>query len=94
MENSNNFYDKQEEELVESFERGEWHSAENADFHIETAREAAKNTLTKSEKINIRLTKNDLIGLKRQAAKEGLPYQTLISSIIHKYITNQFKDAG
>ena len=51
--------------------------------------EAARHTLTKSERITIRLTKSDLQALKQCAAKEGLPYHTLISSVLHKYVTGQ-----
>lgn len=51
------------------------------------AKEAAANYLRKNAKINIRLTHFDVEGLKRIAVKEGLPYQTLIASILHKYVT-------
>jgi predicted DNA binding CopG/RHH family protein len=51
------------------------------------AKEAAANYLRKEAKINIRLTRHDVDGLRRIAVKEGLPYQTLISSILHKYVT-------
>jgi predicted DNA binding CopG/RHH family protein len=53
------------------------------------AKEAAANYLRKEAKINIRLTRHDLEGLRRIAVKEGLPYQTLISSILHKYVTQR-----
>jgi predicted DNA binding CopG/RHH family protein len=52
------------------------------------AKEAAANYLRKEAKINIRLTHHDLEGLRRIAVKEGLPYQTLISSVLHKYVTH------
>lgn len=52
------------------------------------AKEAAANYLRKEAKINIRLTRHDVEGLKRIAVKEGLPYQTLISSVLHKYVTS------
>jgi len=51
------------------------------------AKEAAANYLRKEAKINIRLTRHDVEGLRRIAVKEGLPYQTLIASILHKYVT-------
>ena len=50
---------------------------------------AARHALTKSERITIRLTKLDLQTLKQYAAKEGLPYHTLISSVLHTYVTGQ-----
>ena len=51
--------------------------------------EAARNTLAKSERLTIRLTKMDLQALKHCAAREGVPYHTLISSVLHKYVTGQ-----
>lgn len=44
----------------------------------------------KTRNINIRISENDLVHLKERSTKEGLPYQTLISSVLHKYVTNQF----
>jgi predicted DNA binding CopG/RHH family protein len=48
--------------------------------------------VNKSKNINIRISENDLEQIKQKSATEGLPYQTLISSIIHKYVTNQLVD--
>lgn len=61
--------------------------SKNQKGELALAREAAANYLRKEAKINIRLTRHDVDGLKRIAVKEGLPYQTLISSILHKYVT-------
>lgn len=55
------------------------------------AKEAAANYLRKEAKINIRLTRHDAEGLRRIASREGLPYQTLISSILHKYVTSHLR---
>lgn len=54
----------------------------------------ARTTLKKNRKINIRLPENDLIALKQRAAREGIPYQTLIGSILHKYASGFLKDAS
>jgi predicted DNA binding CopG/RHH family protein len=48
---------------------------------------AATNTLTKDQRMNIRITKKDLDGIKLRAIEEGIPYQTLVASIIHKYLS-------
>lgn len=56
------------------------------------AKQAAANYLRKDTKINIRLTRHDVEGLRRIAVKEGLPYQTLISSILHKYVTRHLSE--
>lgn len=79
--------DEEEQELLEFFEQNNQspdlntQQSEKADATL-----AAKNFLKKSERINIRMTKYDLNHIKRKAAQEGIPYQTLISSILHKYV--------
>jgi hypothetical protein len=55
-------------------------------------REAARNTLRKEKRINIRLSAKDLFDIQAAAAEEGMPYQTLIASIIHKYATGNLID--
>lgn len=77
--------DEEEQALSDSFDRGEWKSVANLDKEIAKAREAAANYLRKDARINIRLSSSDLEQLKQIAAHEGLPYQTLIASILHKY---------
>jgi len=80
--------DKEERELSESVERGEWQFVENLDEEITKSKEYAKNTFIKNQRMNIRISQKDLNALKIRAAEEGLPYQTLVSSIIHKYLSN------
>ncbi|MDR3665442.1 MAG: hypothetical protein P4L35_01245, partial [Ignavibacteriaceae bacterium] len=53
----------------------------------------ARNTAAKNKRINIRLSEKDLANLKAKSLEEGMPYQTLIASIIHKYISGKFKEA-
>jgi predicted DNA binding CopG/RHH family protein len=76
----------EEQDLLDSFERGEWRSVENVDREIEHYREVAKNTFRKDKRINIRLSSHDLKALHIRALEEGIPYQTLASSILHKYV--------
>lgn len=59
----------------------------NQKKELEIAKTAAGNYLRKDAKINIRLSKYDVDGLRRIAAREGLPYQTLISSVLHKFVS-------
>ncbi len=80
--------DKEEKELLEEFERGEWIPVKDQARAKKEAMEAAKNTLKKTRNINIRLTERDLLKLKAKAAREGIPYQTLVSSILHRF-TNE-----
>jgi len=77
--------DDEEKELLESVERGEWKTVDNLAEEKAMLREAARNTLRKEKRINIRLSAKDLFDIQTAAAEEGMPYQTLISSIIHKY---------
>jgi len=63
--------------------------SKNVDEEIKYAREAADNYLRKNMKINIRLSEHDVEGLKRIAVREGIPYQTLIASILHKFVNRQ-----
>jgi predicted DNA binding CopG/RHH family protein len=84
--------DKYEQEILTLFEAGKLKAAKDADRKIKIAKEAAANHLKKEERINIRLTKLDLFNLKEIAAAEGLPYQTLISSVLHKYAKNALKN--
>ena len=62
---------------------------ENIDEEIKKARETARSTFIKSERMNIRISSKDLNGLKVRAMEEGIPYQTLVSSIIHKYVSGR-----
>jgi predicted DNA binding CopG/RHH family protein len=77
--------DNEEEELLTSFEKGEWKSVKNVDKEKKRARKTATQTMRKDVRINIRLSSTDIFNIKKIAAFEGLPYQTLIASILHKY---------
>ena len=83
------FLDKEEERIIESYENDEWVSgrAENKEHY----REAANESLKKNKRINIRLTEKDYQDIQVKAMEEGVPYQTLISSIIHKYNKGELK---
>lgn len=76
--------DKEEKELLEEFERGEWIPVKNQAKAKKEAMEAARNTLSKTRNINLRLSERDLQKLKARAAREGIPYQTLAASLIHR----------
>ena len=78
--------DQEEIDLMESIERDEWQPVKNIDQEKEKAIAAARNTLKKDKRINLRLTQKDYHQIQVKAIEEGIPYQTLISSIIHKYL--------
>lgn len=77
--------DPEEKKLLSSFEKGEWRPVENVEKEKAKARIAASKTIRKDMRINIRLSSDDVTAIKEKAAYEGIPYQTLISSILHKY---------
>jgi predicted DNA binding CopG/RHH family protein len=82
-------FDDYERELLQAIEEGKLAPIPGSIPDKAELEEAARRALTKSERITIRLTKQDLQALKYHAAKEGLPYHTLISSVLHKYVTGQ-----
>ncbi|WKZ68447.1 MAG: hypothetical protein QY331_10835 [Melioribacteraceae bacterium] len=77
------YLDKEEKELMESYKKGEWKSVKRKDK--KKFEQAAKESLAKNKRINIRLTSKDYNDIQVKAIEEGIPYQTLIASIIHKY---------
>ncbi len=80
--------DDYEQEILEAYENGKLSpSKSETDFKT-----IAQNTLKKNRKINIRISENDLSALQRKAAREGIPYQTLIGSILHKYASGYIKE--
>jgi len=79
--------DDEEKDILESYERGEWAPVKNAKKEITKLQQYAKNTLQKDKRINIRMSSKDLDQVQVIAAQEGIPYQTLVSSIIHKYVS-------
>ncbi len=80
---------KKEKELVQSLETGEWISVNDLEKEIISHQQIAKNTLKKDKRINIRLSSKDLNALKTNAFEVGLPYQTLVSSVLHQYATGR-----
>jgi len=77
--------DKSEKKLLKEFEAGNFRVVKNAKKEVVRYRQYAKNTLNKTRNINIRLSEGDLQKIKALAVKRGLPYQTLISSLLHQY---------
>lgn len=79
-------HDDEERRLITAYERGEFRPVMDQKGARQDAVDAAKNYLRKNARINIRLSTADLEMLKRRAADEGLPYQSLIASVLHKYV--------
>lgn len=79
------YLDEEEKDLEEALNRGEWRSVKNVKEEIGKYRQYARNTLLKDKRVNIRISSNDLEALQTKAVEEGLPYQTFIASVLHKF---------
>ncbi|MCX5898885.1 MAG: antitoxin [Proteobacteria bacterium] len=78
--------------MLASLERGEWKSVKNLHEEIKKARAAAVATAKKDARMNLRISRRDMIALKSKALKEGIPYQTLVAGIIHKYVEGRLRE--
>lgn len=81
-----------EKDLLESFENEEWQSVGDA-TRLQQITSYAKATLAKDKKITLRLSSLDLEAIQTRAIEEGIPYQTLISSILHKFVTGRLMES-
>jgi predicted DNA binding CopG/RHH family protein len=77
----------EELELLASYENEEWQSVKNIQEQKENYQAYARATFRKDKRINIRISEKDLLALQKRAIREGIPYQTLVSSVLHKYVT-------
>jgi predicted DNA binding CopG/RHH family protein len=84
---------KEERELLEDFEKGKLKSVltKKRKKEIEAVAEA---TFKKDKRINIRISGRDLNAIQRRALEEGIPYQTLVSSVLHKYVSGGLRDVA
>lgn len=85
---------KYEEDILTSFERGEWQSVPDLKDEIARYASSAAATLIKDKRINIRLSSRDLEDIQTRAAEEGMPYQTLIASVLHKYVSGRLVETS
>ncbi|MDO5103829.1 MAG: hypothetical protein Q4D91_13210 [Lautropia sp.] len=84
--------DREEVEVLAAFEAGELKSVASRE-NILRLKDAAHATAKKDRRVNIRLSAVDLHEIQAQALREGMPYQTLMASVLHKYVTGQLKEA-
>ena len=78
-----------EQEILASFERDECKPVRNQKGEISRLRTAAEATLLKNRRVNIRISSQDLEGLQSRAAEEGVPFQTLMVSVLHKFVSGR-----
>ena len=83
--------DKYEEEVLAAFDSGALLPIASKE-ELEQIRESARATATKDQRINIRLSAGDLRDIQVKAMQEGMPYQTLIASVLHKYVTGRLAE--
>ena len=86
-------FDQDELQILQDFERGEFKSMRNFQSEKLELEKAARSTLRKDKKINIRISARDLERIQMRAAKEGIPYQIYISSSLHKLVAGRLADA-
>ena len=84
----------EEKKIKNSVEKGEWKSIKNLKSQKKKYQEYAKATFKKDKRINIRISEKDLIELQKLAVEEGLPYQTLTASILHKYVSGRLVESN
>ena len=84
-----NRYDEEEREIIDAFEAGKLKSQQPSPETLERHRSYARSTLSKDQRVNIRLSAKDLEDIKIRAMEEGIPYQTLMGSILHKYVSGR-----
>ena len=81
--------DQEEQELLESFDRDEWRPVAGREVELERYRQYARATFKKDMRVNIRISRKDLEALQKRALEEGIPYQTLMASVLHKYVSGR-----
>lgn len=89
-----NKLDQEEREILEAFVSGNVRRSNDAAETQKRHQEYAEGIFRKDARINIRLPSKDLRGLQKKALAEGIPYQTLIASILHKYVEGRLHEDG
>lgn len=84
--------DSEEKELLKSYDRDEWQSVSEIESESDRYQRYANTTFKKDKRVNIRMSEKDLMAIQKKALEEGIPYQTLISSILHKYISGRLTE--
>jgi len=84
--------DRYEREMLGAYEKGALVSVRPTKAQLAAFREAARATFVKSRRVNIRLSAADLMDIQARAYEEGVPYQTLIASVLHKYVSGRLRE--
>ena len=89
--NKFNYIDSEEKEVMEAFDKGEFVSVKDKDKVIRELKASAKNTIAKTRHVSIRLSEKDLVKIKAKSIETGIPYQTLIGSVLHQFAEDKIK---
>ncbi len=89
-----NQLDREEREILESYERGEWKPIEDLEAEMERYREYARATLEQDCSVSVPISSNDLDAIQKLAVEEGVPFQSLISTIVHNYLASRSLENG
>ena len=90
---ANSKLDAEESEILAAFERDELRRSSGAELEMEAASHAARATFNKTRRVNLRMTDRDFNLAHVRAREEGIPYQTLLSSVIHKYLAGRLTES-
>jgi predicted DNA binding CopG/RHH family protein len=84
--------DRYEQGILSAYDKGALVSARATKAQLDSFRESARATFTKNRRVNIRLSTADLMDIQARAHEEGVPYQTLIASVLHKYVSGRLRE--
>ena len=84
-------YDNEEKLILDALENGQMKLSDPSKEELKAVKEAARNTFKKNKRVTIRLYDHDFAGIQKKALEMGIPYQTLISGIIHRYVEGDIK---
>lgn len=84
---------REERDILEDYENGAFESVDESNLREQLA-SAARDTLRKDKRVNIRISEKDLALLRERASIEGIPYQTLMASVLHKFVNGRLKEGG
>jgi predicted DNA binding CopG/RHH family protein len=87
-------FDEEELQILRDFENAEFQSIRNFQAEKRKLEDAARKTLQKDKRINIRISARDLERIQKRAAREGIPYQTYIASSLHKLVSGRLKETS
>lgn len=87
-------FDKEEKEILVAYETNKLKAKKPSKQELQKIKKMAENTFRKDRRVTIRLYDHDFKGIQRKAAELGMPYQTLISSMIHRYIEGDLIEAS